>query len=754
MRLIQLRSSLLNEDCIALSLKVRERLSHEPTYELELVSPDPDLDLDGLLGDALALDIDLDDGEKRHFHTHVMAGWDTGQMDDKYTYTLELGSWLSFLAERRNCRIFQALSVPEIIEQIFASHQRTEFRFDLQRSYPPREYCVQFRESDLNFVKRLMEDEGIYFWVEHQAERHVVVMSDTQRFEDMGGVYGHMRFLPDGEEHRAIAGREGIQRLQRSRRVRPNNVVLRDFDYHVPSNRLDSDAEVQQRTLEGINLEHYDYGAGYRDQERGEMLARLRLEALQAESHLLTGKANARGLRVGSAFTLEGHPDERRNRRFHIIGTELHFIQDGPDSSSKGRNTGASFLALADEQAFRPMLLTPKPIVPGIQSATVVGPPDSEVHTDKLGRIRVHFHWDRYKSTEEDASCWIRVSQAWAGKGWGVIAMPRVGQEVLITYVDGDLDRPLVTGIVYNGDNPTPYDLPKDIRYSGMVTRSLRHGRFQHASQLTFDDQRGAERVMIHAERDLQQTVERNSSKAVGQDLNIQVAKTTTTTTSNNVSYKDVSISYTGISISYTGIAVAFRGIAMTFNGVNTTFNGLNTTFNGVNTTFNGVNTAFNGINTTFNGINTAFNGITSAFNGLNFQANGVAINMTGISTAMTETATALIGQRSTTVGVDLSVIGAATNIRDSVVNDIASEFNTKGTVVGFIGNETITKTNVKTTLGTEFVTKGKTTINIGTKKETVEVEFKEVHFTVDKKGMIKKIYGKEVKNAGFISIN
>ncbi|MFG6740363.1 type VI secretion system tip protein TssI/VgrG, partial [Burkholderia pseudomallei] len=213
-----------------------------------------------------------------------------------------------------------------------------------------------------------------------------------------------------------------------------------------------------------------------------------------------------------------------RNRRYYVTNSELTFIQDGPDSTSQGRNVAVKFRALADDQPFRPLLTTPRPEVPGIQSATVVGPEMSEVHTDKLGRIRVHFHWDRYKTTEADASCWIRVSQAWAGKGWGVIAMPRVGQEVLVTYVDGDLDRPLVTGIVYNGENPTPYDLPKDIRYTGLVSRSIkRAGGYQNASQITFDDQRGAERVMIHAERDMQQTVERNSSTSIAQDLNLSV---------------------------------------------------------------------------------------------------------------------------------------------------------------------------------------------------------------------------------------
>ncbi|WP_244136623.1 type VI secretion system tip protein TssI/VgrG, partial [Burkholderia sp. BCC0405] len=209
-------------------------------------------------------------------------------------------------------------------------------------------------------------------------------------------------------------------------------------------------------------------------------------------------------------FTLMGYPAAARNRRYYVIGSELSFVQDGPDSTSQGRNVSVKFRALADDQPYRPLLVTKRPEVSGIQSATVVGPQVSEVYTDSLGRIKVHFHWDRYKTVEADASCWIRVSQAWAGKGWGVLAMPRVGQEVLVTYVDGDLDRPVVTGIVYNGENPTPYDLPKDARYTGLVSRSIKQaGQAQNGSQLTFDDQYGAERLMLHAERDMQQTVER-----------------------------------------------------------------------------------------------------------------------------------------------------------------------------------------------------------------------------------------------------
>ncbi|KGC29396.1 Rhs element Vgr family protein [Burkholderia pseudomallei] len=420
MRLIELRSPLLDPDAVALSFVVHESLSQEPSYQLDLLSHDPDLDFDALLGSTLSADIDLGEGDIRTFNTHVFGGYDTGQMSGQYTYTLELRSWLSFLAENRNSRIFQNMSVPQIVEQVFQGHQRNGYRFELEGTYEPREYCVQFQETDLNFVKRLLEDEGIYFWVEHEPDRHVVVISDTQRFEDLPLPNDTLEYLPDGEESRAIQGREGVQRLQRTRRIKSNNVALRDFDYHAPSNKLDSDAQqVSPPNLEGIPLEYYDYAAGYREPEQGERLARLRLEAIQAESHTLVGEANARALATGRAFTLIGHPALGRNRRYYVTNSELTFVQDGPDSTSQGRNVAVKFRALADDQPFRPLLTTPRPEVPGIQSATVVGPEMSEVHTDKLGRIRVHFHWDRYKTTEADASCWDSRDAGMGGQGLG-----------------------------------------------------------------------------------------------------------------------------------------------------------------------------------------------------------------------------------------------------------------------------------------------------------------------------------------------
>lgn len=714
MRLIELRSDLLDPADIALGFTVHENFSQQPSYRLDLLSSDPELDLDTLLGSSLSVDIDLGTGDVRTFNTTIFGGYDTGQLSGQYTYTLDLRSWLSFLEENQNSRIFQNLSVPQIVEQVFQGHLRTDFRFELEGNYEPREYCVQFQESDLNFVKRLLEDEGIYFWIAHETERHVVVMSDTQRFDDLPSPYAQLQYLPDGEESRAIDGREGVQRLQRTRRIRSNNVALRDFNYLVPSNRLDSDAQMTpQPGLSGIPLEHYDYAAGYQDEAGGERIARLRLDAFQADSHVLIGQANARGLATGQAFALTGYPAMPRNRRYVVIGSELSFVQDGPDSSSQGRNVAVKFRALADDQPYRPLRLTPRPTVPGIQSATVVGPQTSEVYTDKLGRIRAHFHWDRYKTVEEDSSCWIRVSQAWAGKGWGVIAIPRVGQEVLVTYVDGDLDRPLVTGIVYNGDNPTPYDLPKDIRYTGLVSRSLKQGQYQNASQLTFDDQRGAERVMLHAERDMQQTTERNSSTTVGQDANTAVAGTSTSTTANSISYRGTAISYTGVSVSFTGVSSGFTGVSTNFTGVSTSFTGSSTSFTGVSTSFTGNSTSFTGNSLNFMGVSTGFIGAYTAITGAVRSVTGVLNGMTGISSTMVGVSTSVVGQSKNFTGVSQTFTGSSNSTVGTSVSKTGSSNSTVGTSVSNTGSST-------STVGTSTSSVGSSTSSVGTSRASV----------------------------------
>uniref|UniRef100_UPI0011F3FFF2 type VI secretion system tip protein VgrG n=4 Tax=Serratia TaxID=613 RepID=UPI0011F3FFF2 len=518
-------------------------------------------------------------------------------------------------------------------------------------------------------------------------------------------------------------------------------------DFQNPRKNLQTKVEESRLGLQNTPLEWYDYAAGYIDTERGENLARLRLEEMQSDGHLLFGESNAVGLMAGKDFSLILHPDANRNRRFKLTRCDYVFVQDGPDSSSDGRNVTCRFNALNDDVAFRPLRETPKPQMPGIQSATVVGAPNSEVHTDKFARIRVHFHWDRYKNTEEDSSCWIRVVQAWAGKGWGVIAMPRVGQEVLVTYVDGDLDRPMVTGIVYNGDNPPPYQLPEYINYSGMVSRSLRSGKPQHASQLTFDDNRNNERVMLHAERDLQTTVERNKASKVGGDKFDVVDNTATDWFSNHVSYKDFNFSITGFSASVTGISSSQTGISISSTGTSTSCTGISTSFTGLSSSFTGISSSFTGLSNSFTGMSSSCVGVSNSMTGLSNSFTSNSNSMTGISNSFTGVSTSQTGSSTSFTGISVSTTGTSTSTTGTSTSTTGTSTSTTGTSTSTTGTST-------STTGTSTSTTGFSTSATGSRIGTTGSSIDSTGISISYTGASLSQNGVDLKSVGMQSKN
>ncbi|MBJ2097889.1 MULTISPECIES: type VI secretion system tip protein VgrG [Serratia] len=746
MPLIEIDNPVLAElNAFPLSFTTQEGLSSNSQYSLEFECEQADVDYESLLGEGIRIQIERPDFGSRPFYAYVIGASDAGQHQDKFVYKLELSTWLWFLMQNRNSRIFQDLNVLDIIEQIFSRYGFADYRLDIQGTYPTREYCVQFSETDFAFISRLLEDEGIWYYFDHAEDKHTLVITDRQDFDDLDFGYAVLPFMPDSEENRAI--REGIQRIQRSRKVRPNEIVLRDFDFQNPRKNLQTKVEESRLGLQNTPLEWYDYAAGYIDTERGENLARLRLEEMQSDGHLLFGESNAVGLMAGKDFSLILHPDANRNRRFKLTRCDYVFVQDGPDSSSDGRNVTCRFNALNDDVAFRPLRETPKPQMPGIQSATVVGAPNSEVHTDKFARIRVHFHWDRYKNTEEDSSCWIRVVQAWAGKGWGVIAMPRVGQEVLVTYVDGDLDRPMVTGIVYNGDNPPPYQLPEYINYSGMVSRSLRSGKPQHASQLTFDDNRNNERVMLHAERDLQTTVERNKASKVGGDKFDVVDNTATDWFSNHVSYKDFNFSITGFSASVTGISSSQTGISISSTGTSTSCTGISTSFTGLSSSFTGISSSFTGLSNSFTGMSSSCVGVSNSMTGLSNSFTSNSNSMTGISNSFTGVSTSQTGSSTSFTGISVSTTGTSTSTTGTSTSTTGTSTSTTGTSTSTTGTST-------STTGTSTSTTGFSTSATGSRIGTTGSSIDSTGISISYTGASLSQNGVDLKSVGMQSKN
>ncbi|WON77460.1 type VI secretion system tip protein VgrG [Serratia sp. UGAL515B_01] len=714
MPLIEIENKLLSGfEAFPLSFTTEERLSRNPVYSMEFQAAEADIDLVSLLGEVIKVRIELPDSAGyRTFFTYVVAGNDEGQRQNQFIYRLELSTWLWFLMQNRNCRIFQDMNIISIIEQVFTRYNFADYRIDITGSYQAREYCVQFAETDFDFINRLMEDEGVWYYFEHSDEKHTLVITDQQQFATQDGHYAELSFLPDSEEMRAI--REGVQRIQRSQRIHASEVVLRDFDFLKPRNTLQTHIESSRQHLQGVPLEWYDYAAGYTNTQHGENIARLRLEAMQSNGQLLSGESNAVGLVAGKSFSLLQHPDNNRNRAFKLIACSYSFLQDGPDSGSRGRNVVCRFQALNDDVIYRPVRITPRPQVPGVQSATVVGARESEVHTDKFARIRVHFHWDRYKTTEEDSSCWIRVVQAWAGKGWGVLAMPRVGQEVLVNYVDGDLDRPMVTGIVYNGENPPPYRLPDHINYSGFVSRSLHQGQPQHASQLTFDDKRGNERVMLHAERDLQQTIERNSATAIGQDKYETVERTKTDWVANHISYKDMSFSVTGMDVSAKGLSVSATGANASVTGINTGLTLINTSFTGVGTSFTGLSTSFTGVGTSFTGLTTSLTGVSTSMTGCSSSFTGTSNSMVHSSHSLTGFSSSMTGASCSRTGKSLGMVGESISFTGASFSSVGSSTSQTGISISTTGASTSVTGSSVSTVGSSISTTGSSVSSTG----------------------------------------
>lgn len=650
-------------DAYPLSFTTQEALSENAIYTLEIISLDPQVDLEALLGQKVEILVNPPEGEARPFSAYIISGKDNGQLGEYYVYEFTLSTWFWFLDKNRNCRIFQQENVIDIIEKVFSSYAFADYKIDIEHDYPQKEYCVQFSESDFNFVNRLLEHEGIWYYFEQEADRHILVITDKQNFDDLENGYDQLDFMPDSEEQRMI--RESIQSIQRTQKIRPTEVVLRDFDYLNPSFNLQTKVEDRNVDIQGVPLEWYDYALGYDDTDIGEHFARLRIEQMASENQVLTGKSNAVKLMSGKAFSLNLHPDSERNRRFKLLECNYTFIQDGPDSAtSRGESASCEFVALVDSVAFRPEIKTEKPKVSGVQSATVVGPENSEVHTEEHARIRVHFHWDRYKTTEEDSSCWIRVSQAWAGKGWGTLAMPRVGQEVILNYVDGDIDRPLVVGVVYNGDNPPPYQLPEHTNYSGMVSRSQDFGLSRNANHLTFDDNRDNERIMMHAERDMQAIVERNAVEAVGNDSYQTVARTAINQAPTSMQYGVDSIRNTvsDFQINQTRAATTTSSVDLVGTALTSVLgNSVDLSILGVQ--FSGSYTRFLGNYNQFVGISSEFIAKSVSFIGSNVEARGSNVEAIGSNVVAMGSTIEAIGSRISVLGSDIAVKGVGADI-------------------------------------------------------------------------------------------
>ena len=391
---------------------------------------------------------------------------------------MTLHPWLWFLTRTADCRIFQEMAVPEIIKQVFRDHGFTDFEEALSGDYRRWTYCVQYRETDFNFVSRLMEQEGIYYYFKHESNRHMLVLSDSVSSHDPFPGYEKIPYFPP-DEH-LIREKHYIHEWSISREIQPGTYALTEYDFENPKANLLVKSAIDRNHAQS-KLEIFDYPGEYLTASEGDAYVRARIEELHAEYELTQGQSNARGLAVGSLFQLTDYPREDQNQEYLVVSATHEMESDAYSSGSAGGSEDVytcSFTALSSKQQFRAERTTPKPLVQGPQTAMVVGPSGEEIHTDKFGRVKVQFHWDRYGKKDQNSSCWVRVAQLWAGTQWGGIHIPRIGQEVIVEFLEGDPDHPIITGRVYNNDNMPPYGLPANATQSGIKSRSSKGGEW------------------------------------------------------------------------------------------------------------------------------------------------------------------------------------------------------------------------------------------------------------------------------------
>ncbi len=515
-RAVEVTSSLGAGVLLLHRLTARDELGRLFRYEVEFCSLDPNIKLEDMLGTPLSIEANYEGGVQRYFHGFVSEFSQVAKSVPGYAcYVAVLRPWFWFLTRTADCRIFQKKKVPEILKEVFDEAGFTDHKNSLTGTYREWENCVQYRESDFNFLSRLMEQEGFYYLFEHEKDKHTMVLIDA--------FGGHKKIagtstIPFRElDKQDVRGRESIYKWEVSQQVQPGTYVMDGFDFTRPRADLQAKSQVTREHAKA-DFEFFDYPGIYTQASEGTEYARARIEELQAQYKLIRGAGNTPGLAAGGLFELADYPRQDQNGEYLITSATYHI------EASLELDTGAQlgvkpkceFTAIESSQQYRTPRATPKPFIRGPQTAVVVGKKGEEIWTDEHGRIKVQFHWDRLGKSDEDSSCWIRVAQMWAGKSWGSIHLPRIGQEVVVEFLEGDPDRPIVTGGVYNGDNKVPYKLPDNQTQSGLQSRSTKKGDGKTFNELRFEDKKGSEEVYFHAEKDFVRIVENDDKLEVG----------------------------------------------------------------------------------------------------------------------------------------------------------------------------------------------------------------------------------------------
>lgn len=515
-RTAELTTALGKDVLLLTSFTIFEELSHPFEVRVECLSLDKNIDFGAALGRPASIKLKTVGKVDRHFSGILVDAIWMGEREQYFSYQITIRPMLWLFTQTSNCKIFQNMTVRDIIEKVL---EGVSLEWQIRGSLKKIEYCVQYRETSFAFVSRLMETFGLYYFFKHSSDQHIMVVANAKSSHEAIPNLSKCPFAGMGERTRD--DQEYVTVWHSGRRFGTGKVTVNTFDFVKPT----ADLKAKQTSPGGYQhdqFEIYDYSDKYKQGEEsdlGELYANARLHAVQSLDRRRHASGDAPSLFPGGLTTLEKHPDSSENKEYLVVSAMHSFVGEsftaGGAAGGNGDSYSGSYVLQPSDRPFRAPIVTPRPIVHGPQTAIVVGPKGDEIYTDKHGRIKLKFHWDRDSKGDENSSRWVRVSQIWSGKGWGGIVIPRIGMEVVVEFIEGDPDRPLVVGTVYNGSNEPPYELAKNKTQAGLKTRSTTGGTESQYNELMFEDVKGSEFVRFHAEKDLDATIEDGETRVL-----------------------------------------------------------------------------------------------------------------------------------------------------------------------------------------------------------------------------------------------
>jgi len=513
----------LGEDVLLLTaFEGHEELSRLFSYQLEMISDDNAIEATDIVGKNVTFSIEMADDTPRYFNGFV-SRFVAGDEDDqgRRNYRAQVIPWLWFLTRTTDCRIFQSKSVPEIIEQIFGDLGFSDYEVSqIKGAHPKWDYRVQYRESDFEFVSRLMEQEGIFYFFRHEDGKHTLVLADHKGAYETAAE-DEVDF-PHDSSAQAVA--DHITLWEHAWEFRTGKWAHTDYNFETPSNSLMTTEQTVIDLPDSSKYEYYDYPGIYGTTGDGTPLAKLRMEEEEVGYDVVHASSRCKSFSPGFTFSIGQHRISSEEGKSYVVTSIRHSATE-PMAYETGTGTVAedysnTFTCIPNSVAFRPARTTPKPVMRGCQTAIVTGPAGEEIYPDKYGRVKTQFHWDREGKKDENTSCWIRVSQIHAGKGWGAIDIPRIGEEVIVDFLEGDPDRPIIIGRVYHAESMPPFGLPGTMTTSGMKSNTHKGSGY---NEFAMDDTAGKELIRVHGQYDMETTIEHDQRTTIHNNRTDQI---------------------------------------------------------------------------------------------------------------------------------------------------------------------------------------------------------------------------------------